>query len=1297
MNEMSSKDLNVVQSKLVRDFKRGEFGKNWYTNFKRAIEETYGEDWPIMNEIFALTSQSAEVKAGITQALNAYGRWKEGLNMDNVMRSGHSNKKLERIITGKGKGGKNPKIDEFASALLGELSEVVIDRWMARIYGFKEVPTPDQKAFIRRKVKALADKLGVPPAHAQAALWCEAKASDAIRNKAPKDPSKSKNLAVHNIIPSMEQALLSAIELRQRNGTLPKGHPELEMTTFYRVMSEGKKKITDLDPKDHTQRTNVRGAEHERLTTRKSEERLHAYESGGRIEADIQGKGLLFKGKVATKRLYDIVKDELNLVKDRDGWTNKWEQDIKRNGYAGYRHPGSGIMVLFEKIPIKEMKGFDQSKILPAATASLLGMEGLRSLFAEDKETRDETMMLLGLFGSLSGKGKKGINPKNLLNKKTRAAAKQSILDASSSRIVSTPGKAKETIRLNKEGVAELRELYNLEDISTPAKRQSRVKILNEAKARGGEYNALTYAQDIIKAERPATTYELASMDIRALKLHKTMLAEEKILSKHIKSGDLPVIEEIQRRIGRLTDEYNKITEGITLGKRHSSRTTAYSALDFTVDNYDVVSLKRQAANNKGHALSDKRNKQYADVAEKIEGLKEKEAAAVEKHIRKAEKKEKKNAGNVVKNIKTYTETTLKAQKKTKKLLNDIDAVEKQMADWGYEITMGVPPKALFQIGKWAKAHMELKAHTLEQITKKTLDKFPELVEQDVYRALETKDPLVQRKAKSAVQEAKRQVLTHAKLKLQVENAANGMFSPKRKRPPTKPEFRKLKGLLSRLRNEYYKSEMEAGLLEKEVTKINKLQKMIDNHYRPVRKYKARVPTNSELGALKGRTKELMTEVRLRDQLTNLNHQIKTGVFDVKIKKVAPKEPVRLSRIRADINVAKRTAQAMIENERPIEGHKAITAEVINTMRTLKASLDMSYTLRQAMPLTPGRPIKAAKALWKATQAMFSKRKYEQIHRDILNDPDYWKADQAKLQLTAVGDMLSRTEEIFTSRFMDNIPYWRGGIAGSERHMVTGLNVLRYGAFKEFTKNHPNATMAEMTAWADYVNAASGRGNIGKAGPALQWLFFAPKFAVSRAQGPTKVLKYWKMPRVRKKIALDMAAFVGTGMATLTLAKLAGLEVGYDPRNADFGKIKFGNTRVDIWGGGLTLARLTAASGAQTLESITGWPKSKKGIFEKDFYDLTSDFLTYKLAPHVTYGVNMATGKNVFGRDSHRGLATAAVIAPILLEEVIAGYKDGGWTLATKVGIMDGFGLGTSTYSNKKKKTSTQRISKYGE
>ncbi|KKL63240.1 hypothetical protein LCGC14_2177080 [marine sediment metagenome] len=439
-----------------------------------------------------------------------------------------------------------------------------------------------------------------------------------------------------------------------------------------------------------------------------------------------------------------------------------------------------------------------------------------------------------------------------------------------------------------------------------------------------------------------------------------------------------------------------------------------------------------------------------------------------------------------------------------------------------------------------------------------------------------------------------------------------------------------------------------------------------------------------ELAALQAKIRGLRQEMRVEDTLADLQEQLRTGDFRVPERRPPAHTTPQLERNQIALRRARRRWRDAIERMAPPTVHRVI-GETTGFLRTMKATADMSATLRQGFLLSARRPVTALKTFGKAARAFFSEFSADQIDNAIRQHPNQLIRDRAKLTLTERGGKLSSREEIFASTVAERVPVIGAVVRASERSMTTTLNLLRVAAFDQFLELHPNATTDELRAWANWVNVATGRGDLSRLSGAaneLAIVFFAPRFAVSRIQSPFMVFKVWRQPRVRKEVSKDYAAVVAVGLTALGLAALAGLKVGLDPRESDFGKIRIGDTRIDIWGGVQQPVRLLTRImlGLTDRTGLTGkhLTKSEKEI---NPLELLGRFTAFKIAPSVSIPLELYRSKTAVGEETTPSETAIRSILPMVFEDVYEAYQEG-LSRAVLAGGSAFLGLGVATFGD---------------
>lgn len=473
------------------------------------------------------------------------------------------------------------------------------------------------------------------------------------------------------------------------------------------------------------------------------------------------------------------------------------------------------------------------------------------------------------------------------------------------------------------------------------------------------------------------------------------------------------------------------------------------------------------------------------------------------------------------------------------------------------------------------------------------------------------------------------------------------------------------------------RAEYREGLKEK----IAELQSQIEGGYRNIPEAKPRRSVDIDVSALKKEIGELERLLRTEDAIADLEEQLRTGDFKVS----APEERIIKNAELEAALVKRQQLRREVNNE--IEKLKANTlARAVeggaNLARALKVTADMGALLRQGVfqlsRLAFTDPAKAASIVANGVRAFFSQYSADAIDIAIRRHENQLERDRAGLHLSSLDATPTAREEMFSSNLIERIPVLGEIAKASNRNMTTVLNLLRADAFDRILASHPTATPAQKKALAEWINISTGRGNLGKfsrAGKTLAQAFFAPRFFVSRFQVFSHPMKHIKDPVVRKEIAKDWLAFLGAGTTALMLAALAGAEVGLDPESSDFGKIVWGDTRIDVWGGLQQPARLSILPLLATLDSA-GIRETQKQI---DLIDAGRRFLSYKLSPAVTLPAELATRRNIVGQEREIDETLLRAITPLIIEQTAEVYRNTGDPVKTAVTGGLGFvGVGVS-------------------
>ncbi|HEY5989954.1 MAG TPA: hypothetical protein VIV12_26750, partial [Streptosporangiaceae bacterium] len=379
-------------------------------------------------------------------------------------------------------------------------------------------------------------------------------------------------------------------------------------------------------------------------------------------------------------------------------------------------------------------------------------------------------------------------------------------------------------------------------------------------------------------------------------------------------------------------------------------------------------------------------------------------------------------------------------------------------------------------------------------------------------------------------------------------------------------------------------------------------------------------------------------------------------------------------------------------------------AEVVNVPRALQASIDVSGVMRQALVMVAHNPRLVASQLGPMFRALVSEKYYQQgIQHLIRTDPDYERFSRAGVKFTDISEPLGLREEPFQSHLAEKItglgPLFGkpagtiSPIRASNRAYTGLLNLLRLHAAKKLALDYGEEAAAQGITQAElddgiakFVNWATGRGGLGpleKSAVPLNTVFFAPRLFASRVQTINPQF-YYSLPKPIRMEALKATfRLVAGGTTILGLAALVGAKVNTDPRNADFGKLRVGNTRFDIWGGHQQLARLIAqVQQGKIVSSTTGKTLALKGGYGgMSRQDIIKRFFEGKLAPTPSLINDWTRGTDFADKPFSVKRAVVSRSYPLIIQDALDIYHGTGspWLALGGYGI-GAFGVGIQTY-----------------
>ena len=362
-----------------------------------------------------------------------------------------------------------------------------------------------------------------------------------------------------------------------------------------------------------------------------------------------------------------------------------------------------------------------------------------------------------------------------------------------------------------------------------------------------------------------------------------------------------------------------------------------------------------------------------------------------------------------------------------------------------------------------------------------------------------------------------------------------------------------------------------------------------------------------------------------------------------------------------------------------------IFLEAVNTPKALMASCDLSAPLRQGIFFV-GRPKRMLQSGWVMLKSFKGRKGFDDAMANIKNHPNYKLMQENNLALTDLGSMTSR-EEAFMSTYAERI-WGVGRLVKASSQAYTGfLNTLRSHVFNDIVKRAGNIGIKDpkfLKDTARFINVATGRGGLAgleSSAQVLNGVFFSPRLLTSRLTLLNPGFYYKLHPEVRKEALKSLFSFAAIATTVSGLAHLGGAKVGYDPRNADFMKIKVGNTRYDVLGGFQQPIRLAAqVISGEIISSTTGKTLTLgEGYKPITRLGIAARFIEYKEAPVFSFAVAIMRGETAMGAKVDLPTEIVNRFIPMVMQDMYDLYNEQGLS-GLPLAAPAFLGVGTQTY-----------------
>jgi len=315
------------------------------------------------------------------------------------------------------------------------------------------------------------------------------------------------------------------------------------------------------------------------------------------------------------------------------------------------------------------------------------------------------------------------------------------------------------------------------------------------------------------------------------------------------------------------------------------------------------------------------------------------------------------------------------------------------------------------------------------------------------------------------------------------------------------------------------------------------------------------------------------------------------------------------------------------------------------------------------------------------------------LFAEMISDPDYDLLKKSKVALNVI-------EEEIPVDIPSRIPLLGMLFRMGENAFVGSSRYMRYQLAKQYLnvwrKSGVELTQRELESLGRLANSQTGRGEIAsksKKPGLLNNLFWSPR----NLRAYVDILTVHLFDRnfstfARKQAAINLLRYVSGTAMILALAKwIDDDSVTWDSNNADFGKIKIGNTRFSVGGG---MAVMVVLASRLVTRKFTSSTTGKTTSIDEGRYggkDLIFNFLDNKLSPAAQLALSIIDQKTWEGDKLTIPQMVDEALTPLIIQNVFetGSAEDSANVLAAL--IAETMGVNVQTYSNKKEQKTNKR------